>query len=290
MRLSQKSLEQLRIIINGDNTPDYRSGPMLVDFFNQFGFNDIYGQGFPSRWCYTDEKLKAINGTPQLDECLKATFAVVNYIDRIPYLDSMIATFNKYLAFDKWFVVRENDQITFKKLDRVVIDDGEKNTAENRESTFLGQTFEANVEAMGLDAGVTGIIKARLIEAENCVNSDAPLASVIMIGSVMEGILLGTAAMYPKLFNQAKAAPKEKDNSKVKKLNDWTLNNFIDVAAELGILKPDVKEFSHVLRNFRNYIHPYQQMVSLFSPDKHTALICIQVLKAAIYQIGKFRM
>lgn len=290
MKLSQKTLEQLRIIINGDDTPDYRSGPALVDFFNQLGFNDVYGQGFPSRWYYTDEKLKAINGTPELDKCIKATFAVINYIERIPVLDAMIETFNKYLAFDKWSIARENDQITFKKLDRVIIDDGKKDTKTSRESEFLGLKFDANVDAMGLDSNVTQIIKSRLVEAENCVNCKAPLASVILIGSVMEGILLGTASMYPRLFNQAKAAPKEKDGSKVKRLNEWTLNNFIDVAAELKILNPDVKEFSHVLRDFRNYIHPYQQMVSHFSPDEHTALICIQVLKAAIYQIGKYRL
>ena len=58
--------------------------------------------------------------------------------------------------------------------------------------------------------------------------------------------------------------------------------------SENKILKEDVKQFSYVLRNFRNYIHPYQQMMTQFSPDKHTALICFQVLKAAIFQIGEF--
>ena len=77
MQLSAKTLEKLRVIINGDGTPDYRSGPKLVEFFNDLGFRDQYGQGFPSRWFYTDEKLKAINGTPELDKCIKKVFAVV---------------------------------------------------------------------------------------------------------------------------------------------------------------------------------------------------------------------
>lgn len=33
MQLSQRTLKELRIIINGDDTDDYRSGPQLVDFF-----------------------------------------------------------------------------------------------------------------------------------------------------------------------------------------------------------------------------------------------------------------
>jgi len=48
------------------------------------------------------------------------------------------------------------------------------------------------------------------------------------------------------------------------------------------LLRLDVKKFSHVMRDFRNYIHPYEQMASKFNPDKHTAEICLQVLRAAI--------
>ena len=32
----------------------YRKGAELVRFFNQLGFNERYGNGFPSRWVYTD--------------------------------------------------------------------------------------------------------------------------------------------------------------------------------------------------------------------------------------------
>lgn len=289
MQLNTKTLEKLRIIINGDGTTDYRSGPKLVDFFNALGFNDIYGQGFPSRWAYTDERLKAINGTPELDKCIKNTFAVFNYIGRIAELDTLLADFNQYMAFDKWSVVRDNDTITFKKLDKVVVENGKGNPAEIKEDEFLKMTFDVNVDSIGLGSNVNEIIKLRLKEVEACIGNEASLASLILIGSIMEGMLLGTALIYPQQFNQAPSAPKEKDTGKVRKFPDWTLNNFIDVASEVGLLKHDVKKFSHVVRDFRNYIHPYEQMSSRFFPDKQTALICFQVLKAAISQIGVFR-
>ena len=41
------------------------------------------------------------------------------------------------------------------------------------------------------------------------------------------------------------------------------------------------KKFSHSLRDFRNYVHPYEQVVSSFTPDEHTAKVCFQALKAA---------
>jgi len=289
MQLNAKTLEKLRVIINGDGTADYRSGPKLIEFFNALGFNDSYGQGFPSRWAYTDERLKTINGTPELDKCIKNTFAVFNYIGRIAELDTLLADFNQYMVFDKWSVVRDNDMITFKRLDKVVVESGKGNPAEIKEDEFLKMTFNVNIDSIGLDSNVNEIIKLRLKEVEACIGNEASLASLLLIGSIMEGMLLGTALMYPQQFNQAPSAPKEKDTGKVRKFPDWTLNNFIDVASEVGLLKQDVKKFSHVVRDFRNYIHPYEQMSSRFFPDKQTALICFQVLKAAISQIGTFR-
>ena len=287
MQLSKRTLEELRNIINGDGTPDYKKGYQLVEFFNDLGFHDTYGQGFPSRWFYTDEKLQAINGTPELDKCIKKTFEVVNYVGRINQLDAVISNFNQYLAFDKWEVIRDNDTITFKKLDRVIIKNstGESSITEN---DFLRQTFEVDINQLGLDPIVSGILLARLKEAELCVKGDAPLSAVIMIGSILEGILFGIASSYPQQFNQANCSPKD-DSGNVRRFYDWTLNNFIDVASEIGFLKHDVKKFSHVVRDFRNYIHPYSQISSRFTPDKQTALICLQVLKAAINQISDYR-
>ena len=45
MILQKKTLEKLRNLINEET--EYRSGPKLVQFFNELGFNDTYGQGFP---------------------------------------------------------------------------------------------------------------------------------------------------------------------------------------------------------------------------------------------------
>lgn len=293
MKINSKTLEYLRDCINGDGTPDYRSGPKLCDFFNQFGFTDDYWkmsttQGFPSRKDYTDAKLKAINGTPEMDECIRNVFAVNNYIGRIDELDKQILIFNQYLTFDKWQVIRDNAEITFKRLYKIVNKETSNNETSANEDEFLKHQFNFNINAINLDVNVADIIKARLIEIQNCVNHDSPLSAVIMIGSVLEGLLLSMATQNPRLYNQAKSSPKD-ENGRVRKFQDWTLNNLIDVSAEIGVLKQDVKKFSHALRDFRNYIHPYSQMITNFSPDKHTAMICLQVLNAAMFQIEKYQ-
>jgi hypothetical protein len=83
-------------------------------------------------------------------------------------------------------------------------------------------------------------------------------------------------------------APKDKDG-KVKTFQNWTLSNFIDVACDIDLIQEDIKKFSHSLRDFRNYIHPYEQLANNFNPNEHTAMICFQVLKAAIFQLAKVK-
>ena len=108
MILNDTTLESLRDFINEKTV--YRSGPKLVKFFNSLGFNDTY-RDFPSRWQYTDEKLNQINGTPEIEKCIKMLFAPQNFIGDYKRLDDLINEFNQYLAFDGWKIIREGKEI-----------------------------------------------------------------------------------------------------------------------------------------------------------------------------------
>lgn len=150
------------------------------------------------------------------------------------------------------------------------------------ESTFLRKQFKSlDVNKIGLDVSLLSVIENRLQEAQKCMAANAPLSVIFLSGSILEGILLSVASQNPKIFNQAKAAPKNEEG-KVRAFHVWSLSQLIDVAYETGFIKLDVKKFSHGLRDFRNYIHPFQQSYSGFQPTIHTAKICFQVLKAAI--------
>lgn len=153
------------------------------------------------------------------------------------------------------------------------------------EQEFLNRQYQnITTKNLSIDPNLIPVLESRLMEAQHCLAS-APLATIFLCGSILEGILLGVALQRSKEFNQAVNSPKDRDN-KVKPFHEWSLAQFIDVAHGLGALKLDVKKFSHELRNFRNYIHPNQQLASKFSPDKHTAEICLQVLKAAIADLS----
>lgn len=280
MYLQTKTLEKLRDLINEET--QYRKGHELVKFFNELGFSDIYAQGFPSRWIYTDEKLSKLNGTADMDKCIRKVFAPVNYIGRFGDLDKFLKDFNQYLAFDGWKVERRDKEIIFLKASSIDFSD----TNGAKEDDFLQKEFdEIDLNLLKLEGELIKILDIRISEIKTCLSSNSPLSVIFLAGSTLEGILLGIALNHPVLFNKAKSAPKDKAG-KVLNFPEWSLNQFIDTAYEIGILKEDVKKFSHALRDFRNYIHPYEQFSRKFNPDKHTAKICWQVLKAAIYQIS----
>jgi len=281
MILSRKSLEKLRTLINEET--EYRSGPELVSFFNELGFKDSYGQGFPSRWMFTDERLNQLNGSPELDKCIRNVLSPANFIGRVKELDHHIAEFNKYIAFDKWKVLRNGADIGFSRLERIEIDEAPSLTS--TEVEFLEREFsDVSVSKIGLDGGVSEILEERIKEIERCFGAGAYLSVILVAGSTLEGILLGLAIKNPKSFNSSKASPKD-SSGQVWPFHRWPLSAFIDVARDIHLIQHDTQKFSHSLRDFRNYIHPYQQMSSGFSPRQQTAKICLQVLKAAIHEI-----
>jgi len=154
------------------------------------------------------------------------------------------------------------------------------------EDVFLNQEFKIpNLQKLPVEPQIATIIEQRLSEARSALKAGAFLSVIFLCGSVLEGVLLGTAQSNPEKFNRASSSPKNKEG-KVKPLHEWSLAQLIDTACEIDLLEVDVKKFSHGLRDFRNYIHPYEQLISGFFPDQHTAKVCFQVLKTALASLA----
>lgn len=163
-----------------------------------------------------------------------------------------------------------------------------KKVSDVTEDEFLKREYKnISIDSLNIDSSVIAILNARLNEIQLCLKCGSSISVVIMCGSVLEGLLLGMAISNAKEFNQSTASPKDKTTGKVLVFQDWTLSNLIDVSHEIGLIGLDVKKFCHNLRDFRNYIHPYMQMTSGFSPDIDTARISWQVLQAAISDLTK---
>jgi hypothetical protein len=160
-----------------------------------------------------------------------------------------------------------------------------KEPAPPDEAAFLERRFseDLRIDELGLDSVITGFLQARVDEVQACPKDRVSLGTIILLGSTLEGLLLAVGLQHPNAFMSSAAAPN--DPSGRTKLHEWTLSELINVARSLDLLDVDVSRFSHVLRGFRNYIHPYQQMSQRFTLDQHTVDICWQVFRAAFSQL-----
>ena len=154
----------------------------------------------------------------------------------------------------------------------------------NEDDFLTKEVDETPLNVLKLPTPVIPFLEHRIIEIKKCLKNGSSLSVLFLSGSVLEGILLNVATQNPIKYNQANSSPKDKAG-KVKPFPEWSLNSLIEVSYEVGLIGLDVKKHSHSLRDFRNYIHPFEQMSSGFVPDSHTAEISWKVLKAAIHDL-----
>jgi len=155
------------------------------------------------------------------------------------------------------------------------------------EAEFLARSVEFDLSQVAVEVDFQSVIADRLNEVETCYENGAYLAVVILCGSTLEGLLYEVAKNHPADYNRAKAAPRHGD--KVRPFPEWTLNDLLNCSRELGLLGEDVTKFGHAVREFRNYIHPQQQVKERFRPRRVTAQVARQVLRAAIDDLASRR-
>ena len=137
-----------------------------------------------------------------------------------------------------------------------------------------------------LDEHLVLVLKERMQEIDKAVANQMPLAALFLIGSSLEGVLSALAQRFPREFCSSLSAPKKE--GKVLPLTSWRLDRLIEVASDLKILEKDVKDFSKVVRDYRNYIHPNEQVKNKFSPKMDTVELSLKVFDMALNQISQF--
>lgn len=155
-------------------------------------------------------------------------------------------------------------------------------TAASQESLgFLERDF-GDMDLSTLPSEVTArrLVEARLDEIVQCLSAEAPLAVIFLVGSTLEGLLMEVALAHPSAFTTTETAPMLK--GRPKPVDTWTLSELITVARSLGVIGEDVSKYADHVRDFRNYIHPRQQLREKFEPRMITAQIAEQVLRAAL--------
>ncbi|BBN97134.1 hypothetical protein GCM10008960_41890 [Deinococcus sedimenti] len=111
------------------------------------------------------------------------------------------------------------------------------------------------------------LLEDRWNEAELLARTPAHRMALIAYGAVLEGALLAAVQDDPRVANIQVATPKERDSGKPKPFHDWTLTDLIQVAEQAGWLHRARGKLGHVVRDFRNYVHPREELRQQTSID-----------------------
>lgn len=140
--LSESGLKTIGDILIGD-TPgyySYKSGPQLVEFFNlNFGFNDRYYSGFPSRWRYTLENIKLLYNNDRFNEFLNFILSKrfvmrdnnLNEVAALERINQIVQYLNNELSIEGHKILKIGREYVL--------------IAEDRDLEFIGEGGFANV-------------------------------------------------------------------------------------------------------------------------------------------------
>ena len=137
------------------------------------------------------------------------------------------------------------------------------------------------------DVSMQAILNDRWNECVKCIEANAPLSATVMMGGLLETILLARFNRETNKDNifKSKKVPTDKQTNKPSPMNKWTLRNYIDVAHDLDWITASAKDVGEVLRDYRNYVHPYKQYSHGINLEVHDARLFWEISKNITRQI-----
>ncbi len=262
---------------NGEQYPVYRSSSQLTAFFERAGLPQFVHDGSTRQW-WVLECLKRCS-REELAQVLKRLASPREYSGNKEQITSAIQLLNEAVYVEGFRIKLRGVDPYFERIEVNF------NIDEDVEQE-LQPLPPPNFLTLGLEPGIGELLGRRWDEAQKCVDSKSFLAATIIMGSMLEGLLLGVCQRYPKEANTTPCTPKD-SSGKVLKFHEWSLSQMIDVAHHAGWIDLDVKKFSHSLRDFRNLIHPYEQMLTGANPDSDTCKISWLVVQAAVNDLAE---
>ena len=257
---------------SGYDTPGiYRTMGEIHTFFQRAGVAPR-GQSGTRKW-FVLESLQSMNGTDALEDVLRRLASPREYLGNSSVRKDVEDYLNDVLQVEGLAISLVGvEPVLTERIATVPVPE------QKASSEQIAPDFYRLVQ----DDSLADVLSFRWREAEKCVNAEAYLAAVVMMGSILEGVLLNKFEHNLEVGNRAKSSPKDGKTGKPKPVHEWGLSSMVDVAHEVGWLQGDVKRFSHALRESRNLVHPYVQRLYDEVPDEDTCSICWPVVQAAV--------
>jgi hypothetical protein len=122
------------------------------------------------------------------------------------------------------------------------------------------------------DPAIRRILERDFTEAQRAYIAECWKSVLVVSGGMIEAILTDLLLQNAALATASPSAPKQSDISR------WDLADLIKVAVTMKLVTPGVEKLSHSIREYRNLIHPGNEVRNQLHFDAEEARIALEVL------------
>ena len=127
------------------------------------------------------------------------------------------------------------------------------------------------------DPALQTVLREYYRQTQAALSSDCYLGAIVGCGSVVEGLLTWALLRKEKEALKSSKACKDKQGQ-AKPLKEWGLSGLIDVSVELELIGTTAKQACWALKDFRNFVHPYNVLKQSARPDQALAMSAFSAL------------
>lgn len=120
------------------------------------------------------------------------------------------------------------------------------------------------------DEDVRTLLEDYHAQAAKAFEAGSYMGAIVGYGAVVEGLL--TWALLQRKIEAMRSSKATKDKQgNPRPLEEWNLSNLIEVCVELELIGTTASKASWALKDFRNFIHPFNLLKKSARPDSALA-------------------
>lgn len=127
------------------------------------------------------------------------------------------------------------------------------------------------------DPRLAAVLQEYYRQAQVAWDAGGYLGTIVACGAVVEGLLTWALSRRSEDAMRSSKACRDRQGE-IRPLPEWSLSNLIDVAFELQLIGRTAKQASWALKDFRNFIHPYNVLGQSARPDQALAMSAMAAL------------
>lgn len=143
-----------------------------------------------------------------------------------------------------------------------------------------------NFRRIVTDLDLAKVLQDRWEESSLTLKNGAYLSTIILLGSILEGILLDVVKSNPIDAGRVSGAKRDNRGNLIP-FEKWHLNDLIIVSYQCGWIGRDRNDFADTLREYRNFVHPNEQATRGIDLDNQTCSIAKKVVEAILQDLDR---